>query len=168
MEYTVFENINNFLVSEGFKDGDEFKIYKLSEEIDKEDYLKSDKSVEEYADDERIEDRNGGRFGRRGDTAVNAAQNDDRAEEREEALAEYGAEAARVKAVHLRIDALAVLAVDAAVDVDIDHENAADEEPRDDAGDEEVADGASRGHTVHDEGNARRNDDAEAAGDCDD
>ena len=51
MEYTVFENINNFLVSEGFKDGDEFKIYKLSEEIDKEDYLKSDKSVEEYADE---------------------------------------------------------------------------------------------------------------------
>ena len=50
MEYTVFENINNFLVSEGFKDGDKFKIYKLSEEIDKEDYLKSGKSVEEYAD----------------------------------------------------------------------------------------------------------------------
>lgn len=51
MEYIVFENINDFLVSEGFKDGNEFKIYKLSEEIDKEDYLKSGKSKEDYADE---------------------------------------------------------------------------------------------------------------------
>ena len=51
MECTIFENINNFLVSEGFKDGDEFKIYKLSEEIDKEEFLKSGKSAEKYADE---------------------------------------------------------------------------------------------------------------------
>ena len=121
-------------------------------------------SVNKKADDQCIKYRDNSGFCRRSDTAVDTSKDDDRAQESEEAFFEHFQKSFVMKLLNFGMDLGFVLAVAFAVIDRIDHEQGSDHETRDDSGKEQVADGSTGCHTVHDERDTRRDDNPQASG----
>ena len=99
-----------------------------------------------------VEHGDGGGFGRRHDAGEDAAQDDDRHQEREDRVF---AGQQDLLAGELLTGAVAA---HPRTDVDIDHQGDSDEEAGNDAGQEQLPDRRSRGHRVDDHDDARRDD----------
>ena len=67
---------------------------------------------------------------------------------------------------NFRVNLLFVLSIPFTVIDRIDHEQQTDHQPRNNAGEKQVADGCARCHAVHDKRNTRRNNNAKTAGNC--
>ena len=131
---------------------------------DSPDIADMDALVYKKADDQCIKYRDNSGFCRRSDTAVDTSKDDDRAQESEEAFFEHFQKSFVMKLLNFGMNLGFVLAVAFAVIDRIDHEQGSDHETRDDSGKEQVADGSTGCHTVHDERDTRRDDNPQASG----
>ena len=120
--------------------------------------------VDEQGYDQRVEHGDDRRLGGGEEAGVDAAQHDDGAQQRPEALLEQGPQAVAAQLSHSLVDQLAVLAFPAAVEHGVDHHEQADEDAGEDAAQKQRAGGNAGSQRVQDEGDGRRDDDAQAAG----
>ena len=119
----------------------------------------ADGAIHHQADEQGVEHRNHGSLRGRGHAGVDAAQNDDGAEDGKEALPQHPEQALLVQLAHRRPDLHLVLPVLPAVEHRVAHQQQADHKAGDNACQEQVAHRSPRGHAVHNEGNAGGDDD---------
>ena len=108
--------------------------------------------VDEQGDDDRVEHGDRCCLSRSNEACVDSAEDDDRAEQSPEGILEQGAEAVDGELLHLGLDEVFVLTLGDAVDDGVDHHEAADQDARDDTGEEQGAGGNAGGQGVQDEG----------------
>ena len=117
--------------------------------------------VNELSDNQRVDRTDNCRFGRREDTSVDTAEDDDRSHDRRQAVHQDGHKALIV----LLADHTLVAALFGNQITD-EHQCKANQETRNKAALEQVSDGRTGSNTVNNEGNGGRDDNADRTGRC--
>ena len=137
----------------GRRAGDDDRVLHAVDEL-----LPADLLVDKRADDERIHARHSRRLGGGKLAGIDAAEDDDRAEDRPERVEEGLPERLEAELAAVALPAVALADVPV-----IDHQRDAHHKARQDTGLEEVADGGAGRDAVDHERDGRRNDDADRA-----
>ena len=120
--------------------------------------------INKYTHDQCIDHGHTGDLSSGDYAGVDPAQQNDRGQQCPEAVLQQGEKPHLTELNQFGIDPISILTFSDTVEYRIGHQADGDQNSGDNAGDEQLADGGSSGHSIHNKGNTGRDDDTQTGG----